>query len=561
MSIQVLSEELVNLIAAGEVIENPSSVVKELVENSIDAGAKCIKVEIKGGGQQYIKVDDDGCGIAKEDIKEAVKSHATSKIKSFDDLQKVNTLGFRGEALPSIASISNMRILSAQENKSGILICIDAGAITSIETKERSKGTMIEVKNLFYNVPVRKKFQKIDSLCAFEVLNVMHNFAFAYPHISFSYVSQDREIFSLPACYDNDLIKALEIRISDIFGAFFIKEMIKVSLQDGPISIKGFIGLPHHFRKTKSSQYLLLNKRSVRIGFISQAVKDGYATAMNAHGQPIFVLHVDLPASFLDVNVNPQKSFVRIKDIKYVKDMVKKAVAGSLYNGFSFTPTFTHNDEHISKVELNGLHTFDKPSLVQEKLFNIEEEKKNIEIVRCLKECGRYCLLESTHFQEGILAIDLKAAYSRLVFDSLNAIQEDSMQRLAIPVLLDLLPKEMALLEECIEKIKGFEARIVGKTRVAIDGIANFININDVRDIFLLMLVEEKYSEKIQAKTLCKFIYGRKKIFSHEEMEKIVEAIFKQDTNRTDPLGNPIILQLKEKDLEALFQQQGGKIE
>jgi len=568
MKIQVLPDDLVNLIAAGEVIENPASVVKELVENSIDAGSKRIRVEIKGGGQQYIKVDDDGCGIPKEEMVDAVKSHATSKIKNFDDLQQVMTLGFRGEALSSIGAVSHMRILSAEENKSGGLLQVDAGQIGSFETAARSQGTMIEVRSLFYNVPVRKKFQKIETLCASDILNVMHNFALAYPEIAFSYVSQEREIFSVPPINEKEPIEALRVRISDIFGGFFIKEMTQIALQDGPMNIYGFVGLPQNYRKTKSGQYLLLNKRSVHIGFISQAVKDGYATTMEEKGQPIFILHVNMPSSFLDVNVNPQKTFVRIKDIKYVKDMVKKAVSNSLYNGFSFTPTFTR-EESISRVEEIILPSFDA-TMKQEELFSFRlEQEELLEEVKPIKQFSHYLLLDggcSKRFQDGILILDLKAAYCRLVFDSFSDISSGSRQKLLAPILLDILLDDMALLENNANRLEemGFEFRIVGKMTVAIDGISEFIHQNDIRDLFLLALHEEINDmgrEKKRAREICRVIKAKRKIFSQEEANKIAKIFLQEGKNMFDPLGNSVFLQLKEKDFMELFLTKGGRFE
>ena len=249
--IQILSDNIINQIAAGEVIENPSSVVKELVENSIDSEASNIRIIVKKGGHELIQFSDDGCGISKEDLKLAFSRHATSKIKGKDDLNNITTLGFRGEALPSIASVSRISLLTSDENEASEII-IEAGEILKCENSAKNKGTEIKVKNLFYNTPARKKFLQPSSQEIRNVTKVIKRFVLSYPKISFFYQADDKVL------YDFHSVN-LDQRIIQLFGSSYNNNIIQVKNSDKSIKVSGYIGNLNLLQRRKGSQYLFLN--------------------------------------------------------------------------------------------------------------------------------------------------------------------------------------------------------------------------------------------------------------------------------------------------------------
>lgn len=368
--IRVLSDQTINEIAAGEVIENPASVVKELTENALDAGATEIVVEIKGGGRQLIRIVDDGCGMSREDALLCLERHATSKIREAAEIFAVGTLGFRGEAMPSIASISKLMVLTSPRetagdgNGEGTLVSVEGGKLVSSGPAVRAPGTTVEVKQLFFNVPVRRKFQRSPAYDAQEIEKVCLHLALAHPQITFQLISDGESRFRVCGSRGPE---ALRERVSGLLGAELAEALRLLEVSDDGIELTGYIGLPHLHRPNRSGQYLFVNDRSVMAAFLSHAVKDSYGTLLPTHRHPFFILKLTLPPGSVDVNVHPQKREIRFLYEGGLRELVRRGVAAALHGGgvaavpsdrvaaWAPTPTPTSTFDFLSGSEAPSL--------------------------------------------------------------------------------------------------------------------------------------------------------------------------------------------------------------
>ncbi|MCK4934355.1 MAG: DNA mismatch repair endonuclease MutL, partial [Simkaniaceae bacterium] len=339
--IKVLSDQAINQIAAGEVIENAASCVKELVENAIDANAGSIIVEVNASPLQLIRIVDDGSGMGRDDALLSLERHATSKIFSFSDLLKVTSMGFRGEALASIAAISKMTIITANE-EGGTRLTACGGKILHVEECARNIGTTIEIRSLFYNVPARKKFQKTDSRSLIDIVNMLTKLSLAHPTISFKFYSQSKEMLLSKEFETEDFLVRLEKRMKDVLGNNFLQEKAPLQVLDLECKIEGFIGLPSLTRYNRRGQFLFINKRAIYCQAAVHAIYDGYGPRLQTGKHPLFVLHLTLPEELVDVNVHPQKKEVRLLDEPRIKNLLRKGIANSLQSidGATLAPSF-----------------------------------------------------------------------------------------------------------------------------------------------------------------------------------------------------------------------------
>lgn len=330
--IQVLPDIIANKIAAGEVVERPASVVKELLENSLDAGSTQIQVETLSGGKTLIKIIDNGEGMLREDAMLAFERHATSKLRNIDDLEKIKTLGFRGEALPSIASVAkvSLRTKTVAELE-GTEIEIEGGRILAVNDLAWPGGTEIDIKDLFFNVPARRKFLKSDSTENFHISNLITNYALANPHISFNLWQNGREIIA------TSKVETLKERAYQLFGAEFIENLMEVQ-ERGEISIHGFVSKPQEQRASRDSQYLFVNGRFVKDRVLTKAISDAYKNVIPPGSYPVVMLMIDIPSEEVDVNVHPAKTEVRFRR-PYV---ISESVASAIRAAFSQTKPFAN---------------------------------------------------------------------------------------------------------------------------------------------------------------------------------------------------------------------------
>jgi DNA mismatch repair protein MutL len=324
--IRVLPDQLVNQIAAGEVIERPASIVKELLENAIDAKATHITVEISKGGTEKIVITDDGVGMDEMDARLAFERHATSKIRNLDDLSKLGTLGFRGEALASIASVSNVTLQTKREDAlGGIRLEMEGGKDPVVTAAGCPVGTKMEISNLFFNTPARKKYLKSEQTEYRHILDAVQDAALSHPEIAFKFVSNNRTVF--------DLLKTskMEARIGALFGKAVSSEMIEVFYGGSDLQISGHVGKPQTARSTRKYQYFIINGRPVQDHRLSYAVKEGFSNLIPSTQHPVFVISIKIDPSRVDVNVHPRKLEVRFASPQEIFRVVKSAVHGALH--------------------------------------------------------------------------------------------------------------------------------------------------------------------------------------------------------------------------------------
>lgn len=323
--IRVLPDSLANKIAAGEVVERPASIVKELLENSIDAGATRIEVTIEGGGRRLIRISDNGEGMSREDALLAFERHATSKISSAADLESINTLGFRGEALASIASVAKVRLRTqTASDLVGTEIEISGGRVLAIRDTAFSRGAEFEIRDLFFNVPARRKFLKTDATESYHIANLVTHYALSNPGLSFTLTNNGRESIRVSPAAD------LRERAYQLFGADFIGDLIEVSLESGEMRVRGFVSSPSTPRTNRDSQYFFINGRYVRDKVIGRALSEAYRAMMPSGAYPTAMLFVELPPHEVDVNVHPAKTEVRFVRSTIVFDLVRNATRGAL---------------------------------------------------------------------------------------------------------------------------------------------------------------------------------------------------------------------------------------
>ncbi len=536
--IRVLSEHTINQIAAGEVIENPASVVKELVENAIDAEASEISVEIVGGGRNLIRISDNGFGMSADDAVLCLERHATSKIKNVDDIQKILTMGFRGEAIPSIASISKFSILTCPKDQEiGTLVIVDGGRILKCEKAPRSHGTTMEVKSLFYNVPVRRKFQKSPNIDANEILKMLSMISLGNPNIKFELISNEKTTLVTPKTLNGTTLENLKNRIKSILGSDFIESSFPVSGTLDGIQVEGFIGCTSMTRQNRTGQYLFINQRAVQNPYISYAVRDAYGTALSSNRHPIYVLHLTIPGDLVDVNVHPQKKEVRLRQEQALKDLIIKSVEQALQkSSFSFeqdtvnaypypqyqavTPQFSVNEKYQmsqyqnliqeAKDENNYCYTYqaknewpEKLTLepqtnspiqnsleVQPHLFSNETSLLTVNVIATiphfilvdptpLKSTGGFSATEAAIF----CLVDQKAAHTRIIFEKLLENKNISIQTLLIPYVFETtVTTGFQILDQIDFLCKmGIQIYQSGPNTFTVDSIPDFFGNSDVQ--------------------------------------------------------------------------------
>jgi DNA mismatch repair protein MutL len=361
--INLLSEDLINKIAAGEVIERPASVVKELVENSLDAGADIITVEIKDSGKKLIKISDNGSGMSEEDAKKCILRHATSKINNVDDLFSIQTLGFRGEALASIAAVSRLSIITKQKDLvEGFNLVVEGGKEISSGIIGTNTGTTIEVHDLFFNVPARKKFLKTDAVELRHIVDTVLKYALINPTVSFKLVHEKHELVSSPA------VKDLQGKIASIYGINLAKDLLEVNSDQESVKVTGFICKPYQARNDKNQQQIFVNNRWIRNETINKAVYEAYHSLLFVGKHPTFILNIEINPEEIDVNVHPAKTEIKIEQKEEVFSAVVDAVRKTL-------------EQHNLIPELDVNHE-------EQLTFGVEEKEVNKKVVR--KEKAKY---------------------------------------------------------------------------------------------------------------------------------------------------------------------------
>lgn len=504
--IRVLPDILASQVAAGEVVERPASVVKELVENSIDAGAREIRVDIDRGGSALIRVSDDGCGMSREDALLSLERHATSKLRTAADLAAILTLGFRGEAVPSIASVSRFRMVTRETDAvAGTEIVVDGGRVNDVRDAGCAPGTVIEAKSLFYNMPARRKFLRAETTEAAHVEHQLRLHALAAPGVRFRLRRDDREVFDLPAA-----AKALD-RVRQLLGTDLSRELIGLprTLGNG-VAVEGYVLPASHARKGRRHQFVFLNGRPVEDGVISRALAEGFRGALADGLHPAAWLWIELEPTLVDVNVHPAKREVRFHRPLDVRDVILEAVAAALKPPAPVVPLRvdrpTLADFAADAVEIAPrvasfpapqpvLVNWEKAAVPEREL---EEEMSppvtpgvvpDFRIIGMLHQ--RFVLLESG---DGLVLFDPKAARERIFFEKL--VRHDGgvleTQGLLVPVLLDLDPRDLDLVlrERMALQDAGIEVEAFGGNTLQVRSLPACLPVEDPR-AFLGALMDE----------------------------------------------------------------------
>ena len=484
--IRPLSPELVNQIAAGEVIERPASVVKELVENSLDAGARRIEIDIEAGGARLIRVRDDGGGIEPEDLPLAVAAHATSKIASFEDLERVGTLGFRGEALPSIASVSRFALTSRLANADNAWrIEVDGGKPRAPAPAQHARGTEVSVRDLFYNVPARRKFLRAERTEYGHIDELVKTLALAHPAIEFRLTHNGKPTRVLKPAHTID---ARAQRVSDVFGDEFLAQSLAIDHSAAGLRVYGWVGLPTASRTQADHQYFHVNGRVVRDRLVAHAVRQAYADVLFHGRHPAFVLFLEIDPALVDVNVHPAKTEVRFREGRLVHDFLYRTLDDALAQtraGTSQESVHAHAYEPSNApLRMYSAHVQDSLGLA------VREPVATYDMLRGPPDAGPdvldrvharthapaplpqtgdspplgyaiaqlhgiFVLAENAH---GLVLVDMHAAHERITYEKLKAAQDGEgirSQMMLVPLTLAVSEREAAAIEEHGERFAG----------------------------------------------------------------------------------------------------------
>jgi DNA mismatch repair protein MutL len=583
--------DLANQIAAGEVVERPASVVKELVENAIDAGARRLTIHVELGGKKQVRVEDDGEGMEPDDARLAIERHATSKLRCAEDLAAILTLGFRGEALPSIASVSHFMLRTrARGQQSGTEIRVNGGALASIVEAGAPEGTVVEVNDLFYNLPARRKFLKSDSAESAQVSRVVTQLALAYPEVGFTLTSAGRKVLQCPpAVSQRDRLYQVSGERSDL---------LELRKEAGGLKLTGFIAALAEQGPTRGPQNLFLNRRIVKDKTIAHAIIDAYSQASIKERSPEVHLFIEMPADALDVNVHPTKAEVRFRDQSLVHEVVRRALMEAL--GQSGAPQLQLRPEHAAQAPfapaLPGVlaggqypnRWMPQPAVPFARPEPVEGRASDLDSVLALRQAqGERVgvavdikpMIPLGQFRdtfiiavddEGVAIIDQHVAHERVLFERVMATLTQGRlesQRLLVPILLDVAPSaHQALLARAGELDRlGFEIESFGSATIKVTAVPALIKTED-HSKALLALAEDLDGldrgaqvqdalQRIAATTACHAAVKANDALTYEKMAHILDELRATAYSTVCPHGRPVMLRLTRREIEKNFDR------
>ncbi len=608
--IRVLPEILANKIAAGEIVERPASVVKELVENSIDAGARNVHVRVLSGGKRLIAVRDDGEGMSQDDAILAFEHHATSKLHDDDDLTAIGTLGFRGEALPSIASVSRLTLKTLRPDPavvSGTEIEMQGGVMRSVKSVSWDKGTEIAVRDLFFNVPARRKFLRSNDTELGHVARLATHYALAHPEIRFTLESEGRilvDAISVPDVKD---------RIYQLFGDGFLGNMIELSGQSGPVSVHGFTSLPQEQKTNPYSQFLYVNGRMIRDKVIMSAIRRAYRHRISSSAYPVVILFLDLPLDQVDVNAHPAKTEIRFREQSVVHDLVLGAIENALTRTVAI-PDFTHplSQQNISlqpPMQRGGtipapnpeIFDFTPPSaspnpfqralnypfreipaavlpkredhfslrVAADMLYGSPREMAktfqsgNVRILGQLQES--YIIACDS---QGLLIIDQHVAHERILYEKMAGTMiggEVESQGLLVPLSIELSPPQLALIDKITPELhrNGFQVEHFGGSSILVRAVPAIAGDSDCRKLLTEMLEGlesedrtldmDQIRDRIAVGTACRAAIKVNMPLTIEKMQWLIDQLALTRIPTNCPHGRSIILRFSMYEIERNF--------
>jgi DNA mismatch repair protein MutL len=596
--IKVLSQILANKIAAGEVIERPASVVKELVENSLDAGAKTIAVKIGHGGRSLISVIDDGCGMDGEDARACLLRHATSKINAIEDLERIESLGFRGEALASIAAVSRLTLITRPPDAaSGTAVKATGGAVEEVQERAAAPGTSIEVADLFFNTPARKKFLKSEGAEYAAIAEVFDTTALAHPEVSFSLYKSGAQAAAYPAC------TTLTGRIAQIYSEDFKEHLHAVSGDHPEVTISGCIGTPDNTRVNRSGQKFFINSRPIRAIGLSLALERAYDEFRERDRFPVAILFFNIDPSAIDVNIHPAKREVRMLNERFIQDLLLRTVrktfaekglvaapAPGATQSFPYRETaYPEESPRLSFAEIREAaarwktsphmeaEDLPEPAPAWDKPDADAAGRKLIEepgyvpfgIRQVLGQLHNAYIIAET--DGGLMLVDQHAAHERIIYEEiLTAFKEQpsSVQRLLFPLTLHLDLKEKSVMEDCLKEFQaiGFGITSLGGGTFSVDAVPAFFTGEDagrvLKDVLHELMEEtlrqsrEKREEIIAAAIACKTRTVKAGARLDEaEMLHLIRRLGRAENPCTCPHGRPTMFTVTVPEIEKRFKR------
>ena len=611
--IQLLPDAIANQIAAGEVVQRPASVVKELLENAVDATSTRIQVKIKEAGKSLIQINDNGSGMSGTDARMSFERHATSKIRKSEDLFAIKTMGFRGEALASIAAVAQVEMKTKRkEDEVGTCIVVEGSELKKQEPAACSEGTSICVKNLFFNVPARRNFLKSNPVETRHIIDEFQRVALSHPEISFSLFQNDLEVYNLSS-------GKLSHRIVSLFGKQYQEQLIPCQEDTAHVHIQGYIGKPEHSRKTKGEQYFFVNNRYIRNNYLNHAVQNAFEGLMADENYPFYVLFIEIDPKHIDINVHPTKTEIKFDDERTIYGIVRAAVKQALgahnitpsldfgqdvnfreitalglnydkssqaerdYGQFRTTPREHSNLQHwekmfdISQKELSDYSGGEIPSFEKEAItFDSAANKKPSPNEMYNRQDQEVSNLFQIHYQyiasqikSGLMLIDQQAAHERILYEKYNTALEKksgASQQFLFPQTVSLNPADFALVMELAPEFKalGFVFNIFGKTDIVINGIPADVAGNDEKNLFegLLEQFKKNKSELSINKTenVARSMAKRAAIkpgqkLSATEMRSIIDQLFACSNPNYSPQGQVIFYILTMDKISGFFNK------
>ena len=601
--IRLLPEIVASQVAAGEVVERPASVVKELIENSLDAGAQKIDIIIRRGGISLVRVIDDGCGMDRDDALLSLERHATSKIRSAADLQAVATLGFRGEALPSIASVSRFRLTTRETDAiAGTEIIVNGGKLEVVRDGGEAPGTQVEVRSLFYNLPARRKFLRSENTESRNIEHQIHLQAIGHPQIAFSLLRDDRVLFRVPAA------ATLSDRIRDLYGAELLERLVEVNGTPSRKSrISGFIGQAGLSRQTKAQQLIFVNGRTIESSLITAAVREGYHTALMKGQYPVTFVFLELDPATVDVNVHPAKREVRFRDPSGVREEIVRCiqetlqgrraewqekfrapvssqatVAGKAAPDLTLRPEVSAPEEShrelphftpgatyhvLAGATVAGgvdsgrvVKAHQAPSPARAKRDSNQHQFNIIGVLSKL-----YVLMENA---DGLVLVDQHAAHERILFEELRRRMEEQgvpSQKLLLPQTFDVPPRDADWIERNLSILQkmGIGIESFGPDTFKIDSVPSFLNVSDPAQ-FMRKVIDDlksagnsasamRLGEEMIAKSVCRHAVKANDPLRYPEVEKLIRDLLDCDLPYCCPHGRPTMIQISLAELEKKF--------
>lgn len=604
--IQLLPEHIANQIAAGEVIQRPASAVKELLENSVDAGATAITLVLRDAGKSLIQVIDNGCGMSETDARMCFERHATSKIRTIDDLFAIRTMGFRGEAMASIAAVAQVEMKTRRRaDELGTHVIIEGSAIKKHEPCQCAEGTSISVRNLFFNVPARRNFLKSNHVETSHIVEEFKRVALAHPHIAFFMTHNDTELFHLRP-------GNLRQRLVAVLGSQYNDRLIPVKEETDIVNIYGFVGKPEHARKTRGEQYLFVNRRYVRNHYIAHAIASNYDGLISPGGYPLYVLFLEINPARIDINVHPTKQEIKFDEESVVYTIVRTSVKHALAK-YSLTPQLDFDQEIRFDTLTQQIHSYpplstDKPPVAAitprsemparstdivshteqkqwKQLYDIVKQTAagqvapNNEKIETLDTDGqqaktpyqlhrRYVL---SPIKSGFLLIDQQAAHERILYEemllALRNRKAGTPQQL-FPSIIQLSADDAALLREVLPEVQalGFVIEEFGNNTFALQGIPPDLPQGNYEEIIEKILEEYKNNLAVwrldKREGLARAMAQQASIksgqpLSDEQMQYLIDRLFACEQPYVTPDGRLTFITINLRELEKRFSQSG----